>query len=79
MTEDKVVTTEEGQALADEYGIQFYETSAKNNIHVDSGFIAVAREVKERLMEEGGSEVRKDNLQLGNSAANSHSGKRSCC
>jgi Ras-related protein Rab-8A len=25
----------QGQALADEYGIQFFETSAKNNIKVD--------------------------------------------
>ena len=25
----------QGQALADEFGIQFFETSAKNNIKVD--------------------------------------------
>ena len=29
------VSTEEGQALADEYGIKFFETSAKSDINVD--------------------------------------------
>lgn len=63
MTDDKVVSTEEGQALADEYGVKFFETSAKNNINVEGGFIEIAREVKNRLMEEGGPH-KKDNVTL---------------
>ena len=33
--EEKTVSTEEGQQLADEYGIQFWEASAKNDINVE--------------------------------------------
>jgi len=65
MTDEKVVSTEEGQALADEYDppMQFFETSAKQNINVDAGFIAIARDVKERLMSEGGP-ARPDPIKL---------------
>lgn len=76
MLDDKAVSTEEGQALADEYGVQFFETSAKNNVNVESGFIAIAREVKNRLMEEGGTQ-RKDHVTLNNSKTTTN--KRSCC
>mmetsp|Transcript_40593 Transcript_40593/g.72169 ORF Transcript_40593/g.72169 Transcript_40593/m.72169 type:complete len:207 (+) Transcript_40593:108-728(+) len=50
MKDERVVTTEEGQKLAAEYGIQFFETSAKNDIQVEESFVTVAREVKERLI-----------------------------
>ena len=75
MIDDKVVSTEEGQALADEYGVQFFETSAKNNVNVESGFIAIAREVKNRLMEEGGP-VKKEHVSLNNKPATT---KKGCC
>ena len=51
MVAEKVVETSRAQALADEYGIQFFETSAKNNINVDEAFYAIAREIKARLMD----------------------------
>ena len=35
MLDEKVVSTEEGQKLADEYGIEFWEASAKNDINVE--------------------------------------------
>eukprot|EP00389_Voromonas_pontica_P007704 GDKH01011617.1.p1 GENE.GDKH01011617.1~~GDKH01011617.1.p1 ORF type:complete len:218 (+),score=26.91 GDKH01011617.1:88-741(+) len=41
--EDKrVVATEEGQKLADEFGLVFYETSAKSNTKVDALFQTLA-------------------------------------
>mmetsp|Transcript_16388 Transcript_16388/g.19376 ORF Transcript_16388/g.19376 Transcript_16388/m.19376 type:complete len:174 (-) Transcript_16388:500-1021(-) len=36
MDEQRVVSTEEGQNLAKEYGIQFFETSAKNDNNVET-------------------------------------------
>ena len=45
---------EEGKRLADEYGIQCFQTSAKNNINVQEAFNAIARAVKTRLTREGG-------------------------
>lgn len=47
------MSREEGAQLAAEYGIQFFETSAKNDINVEKGFITIAREVKDRLMADG--------------------------
>lgn len=47
------VSKEEGAQLAAEYGIQFFETSAKEDKNVEKGFITIAREVKDRLMADG--------------------------
>jgi len=52
---DRVVTTEEGEALAREYNIHFYETSAKQDINVEKAFMTIATDVKNRLLVDGGS------------------------
>ena len=54
MTPQRVVTTEEGQSLANDFGIQFFETSAKNDINVEKSFVTIAREVKNRMLVDGG-------------------------
>ena len=53
MTDEKVVSTEEGEKLAAEFGIQFWECSAKNDINVDDAFIGIGRAVKDRLVADG--------------------------
>ncbi|GJM88802.1 hypothetical protein PR202_ga05368 [Eleusine coracana subsp. coracana] len=45
------VPTAKGQALADEYGIKFFETSAKTNLNVEQVFFSIARDIKQRLAE----------------------------
>jgi Ras-related protein Rab-8A len=45
------VTYEQGKAIADEYGIRFFETSAKMNTNVDEAFLAIASDIVERLKE----------------------------
>ncbi|MQM10935.1 hypothetical protein Taro_043833 [Colocasia esculenta] len=45
----RAVPTSKGQALADEYGIKFFETSAKTNLNVEQVFFSVARDIKQRL------------------------------
>ncbi|XP_054786312.1 uncharacterized protein LOC129292723 isoform X2 [Prosopis cineraria] len=47
----RVVPTFKGQALADEYGIKFFETSAKTNMNVEEVFFSIARDIKQRLAE----------------------------
>lgn len=42
MTDDREVTTEEGKAFADFYGINFIETSAKTGYNVDEAFKSIA-------------------------------------
>ncbi|CAI9766280.1 unnamed protein product [Fraxinus pennsylvanica] len=47
----RAVPTSRGQALADEYGIKFFETSAKTNMNVEEVFFSIARDIKQRLSE----------------------------
>ncbi len=39
----------QGKALADEFKIKFFETSAKMNKNVDEAFMAIATDIVERL------------------------------
>lgn len=75
-TSETVVTTKEGQELADEFGVPFYETSAKNNINVDEGFLTLARDVKKRLMAEGRPTTGPGATNL---ASGEGGGKKGCC
>ena len=45
--ENKVVKTEDGQKIADELNIKFYETSAKNGINVNEIFEDLVKKIDE--------------------------------
>ncbi|KAG8943660.1 GTP-binding protein [Tulasnella sp. 424] len=47
----RMVTREQGQELADELGIKFFETSAKYNVGVEEVFFTLARDIKTRLFD----------------------------
>ncbi|KAF1881128.1 hypothetical protein Lal_00023161 [Lupinus albus] len=47
----RAVPTSRGQALADEHGIKFFETSAKTNLNVEQIFFSISRDIKHRLAE----------------------------
>jgi Ras-related protein Rab-8A len=50
--EDKrVVSTEQGEALAKELGIPFLEVSAKSNINIDKAFYSLAADIKKRIID----------------------------
>eukprot|EP00753_Platysulcus_tardus_P017733 PLAT6473.4.p1 GENE.PLAT6473.4~~PLAT6473.4.p1 ORF type:complete len:206 (-),score=52.54 PLAT6473.4:125-742(-) len=51
-TEDRAVSEKEGKALAAEYEIPFFETSAKTNTGVEEAFEAIATIIKDRLVDE---------------------------
>ena len=54
--EKRAVSTERGQALADELGIPFLEVSAKSNINVDQAFYSLASDIKKRLIDSARSD-----------------------
>lgn len=49
---DRVVTPEEGKQLADEYGVQFFETSALTGNNVEKMFTALATTIKHKRIDE---------------------------
>ena len=49
--EKRQVSTEQGQALADELGIPFLEVSAKSNINIEKAFYSLASDIKKRLID----------------------------
>ena len=49
---DRVVTFEEGKQLADEYGVQFFETSALTGNNVEKMFTALATTIKHKRIDE---------------------------
>lgn len=53
MTDQRVVSAAEGQALAKEYNINFFETSAKQDTNVEQAFLTIATDVKNRMMVDG--------------------------
>lgn len=48
MAEQRQVTTEEGQELANSYQMPFLETSARNSLNVDEAFVTMTKEIKDK-------------------------------
>lgn len=48
MAEQRQVTTEEGQELANSYQMPFLETSARNSQNVDEAFVTMTKEIKDK-------------------------------
>lgn len=78
----RAVPTARGQALADEFGIKFFETSAKTNLNVEQVFFTLGRDIKQRL-EESESRVEPNTIKLNKAdqakGPENASQKSSCC
>nr|GLL20831.1 ras-related protein RABE1c-like [Ipomoea trifida] len=77
----RAVPTSKGQALADEYGIKFFETSAKTNMNVEEVFFSIARDIKHRLSESD-SKAEPQAIKINQSdqgGAGQPAGKSACC
>ena len=75
---DNVVTTEEAEAKAKSYGIDYVETSAKSSFQVDVAFMNVARQLVKRRKETGVPPIpRMPKLVLANEESKSKD--NSCC
>lgn len=83
MTERRVVDTARGQKLADDYGMKFLETSAKNNINVEEAFFTIARDIKNTIIDaqesggSGGAGQKQKAVDVGKK--NQKEKKKGCC
>lgn len=75
--EKRVVSQEQGQALADELGIPFLEVSAKSNINIDKAFFSLAADIKKRLIDNSKNE--QPSASGVNVGDKSDSGSGKCC
>lgn len=76
LKENRVVSTEEGEALAREFNIKFFETSARADLNVDAAFEKIAYDVKDRLLELEGAQPAANGRKL---TANAGGAKKNCC
>lgn len=49
MNDKRVVSTEAGEQLAEEYNVTLMETSAKSNINIEEAFTSMARNIKKKM------------------------------
>jgi Ras-related protein Rab-8A len=76
----RVVPTAKGQALADEYGIKFFETSAKTNLNVENVFFTIARDIKNHVAESNSNRTEPPGINLNAlNTATSSAPSSSCC
>ncbi|KAG6538593.1 hypothetical protein ZIOFF_003717 [Zingiber officinale] len=65
LTTNKVVSYETAKAFADEIGIPFMETSAKNATHVEQAFMAMTAAIKNRMASQPtGNSARPPTVQI---------------
>jgi len=83
---DRVIPYEDGKKLADQYGIHFFETSAKENLNVQEAFKSIAKEVKDKLADKQGVPTPNAGNGAGKaegtkltSSSKSEAGKGKCC
>lgn len=75
----QAISNEEGEALAKEYNIHFYETSAKQNLNVENAFLKIATDVKNRLIADGGSNNAASGGHKLAPGGGSTAAKKGCC
>lgn len=77
LTAKKVVDYDVAKEFADSMGVQFLETSAKDSTNVEQAFLAMARQIKERMPSGGTGGGDKAGVNLkGN---NVNAGSSGCC
>ena len=80
----QAVSRSEGESLAREYGMHFYETSAKKDIGVAEAFSTIARQVVGRLGDggrdgKGGAAKAAASEKVDVSKSEGKGGKAGCC
>lgn len=78
--EDKVIDTETGKQLADEYGLEFFETSAKTGLNISELFQHIAHSIIKDKKKSGptGGAARGETVTIGKTDKKEEK-KGGCC
>ena len=85
---ERKVSTEQGKAEADKYGVKFFETSAKLNTNISEAFSSIATDIVENIKEnpdrygggsDGGGKKPKGNSGATSLASGSRKKDSNCC
>ncbi len=82
LTTKKVVDTNTAKEFAEQLGIPFLETSAKNSTNVEAAFLTMAAEIKSRMVNtpaaKGPAQGGKGPLKIDGQAVNTNKGGCGC-
>lgn len=73
--EDRKISPEEGKRLADEFRMQFFETSAKSNYNVNETFTFLTKEI---LSQQNPKKPERETITM-ERPGNDSKGKKKCC
>ena len=80
MENERKVTKEQGQDFASQYGMKFFETSAKDSTNVSEAFIAMTKEIIKNSNKKGPANPKKENVVVSNApTGKSLNSKGGCC
>ena len=84
MYQQRAVKREEGEKLAQEYDMSFYETSAKENENIDEAFECIAEEIMERFVpgwgiKEQSKPMKETVLEIKKKSRFSKNKEKKCC
>ena len=77
LTNQRVITTQQGQEVANSYHINFFETSAKLNTNVEEAFLTLSQQVLEKWADK--SKAENDDKGLTLNEENTKSSNIQCC
>ena len=75
--EERIVSFNEGEKLANEYNMNFFETSALSGDNVDEAFISFSNEIMKYL--KNNSNISGDSFSIDNSENKNKKKKKKCC
>ena len=78
MENERKVTVEQGKEFAEQYGMKFFETSAKDSINVSDAFVLMTKEIIKNTGKKPVVEEKKQNTVLGPSSGKDIQNK-GCC
>ena len=78
LKEERVITKEEGEKVAKQYNLKFYETSCKNGDNVENCFIDLARQIIDKIKERKRNNSQ-DNIKKLNNSNEQKKNKGDCC